>query len=170
MVQNNESIINAVPHKEISYYLSQHESLLASQIGIIIFDASKDKSQHDICIEGNSVFLTFDDVETATEGKLMSQQQAATIKSLLSRFPTADIVVSCKGGICRSPAIAAAIYLAKYGKTRCYNRWFKTKHYLPNRYVFDLCAAELCGEYNPQDWDGAFETNRRIWDEYHIID
>ena len=164
-------IVNAVPRRELDRFLAPAGGPSpAIQAGIVIHDKDELVPDH---VEGNILHVSFDDEEEPGWGVPIEPAQAEAVMGFaadgasLARdgsLDSLDIVVSCKGGVSRSAAVAMAIYLMLFGAERAKSRWLLSGNYLPNRHVFETCVAaepELAGAYDPSEWDTAFADGAR---------
>ena len=83
-----------------------------------------------------------------------------------------DFIVSCKGGVSRSPAIAAAIlrYFRLNGYIADERIIFNNGKYSPNMHVFRLFCYALNVPVKNSELKEFEEINLKAWREYHAED
>lgn len=171
-------IVNAVPHRKLFDTFNptdpQHLAIIIHNFNDTLFADNK-QSFHPM---QNSLHLIFDDEETGD--RRMCEKDAQIIKTWLdNKLAQLDIekpihiTVSCKGGSCRSAAIACVIEAQFNGDESAAKKFLLTPDFLPNRHVFTTTRIALwkTKPHHNADifwWNDKFKENRLLWDKEHL--
>lgn len=169
--------ISAVPHQKLFDVFDptqqQNLAIVIHNFDDVAFANNKD-AFHPM---HNSLHLIFDDEEEGD--RRMSEKDALIIKTWLDnklrQFDTEKpihIIVSCKGGSCRSTAIACVLEAHFNSDQSAAEKFLLTPDFLPNRHVFTTLRVPLWGHNHHHNdvfwWNDQFKENRRLWDTEHL--
>jgi predicted protein tyrosine phosphatase len=153
----------AISHKELKEMEgTEREKLESHDCLIIIHDVAKmDELRY--LKDNNILHLEFDDEDKPCKNSMNSSHARAITSWVKEQMTegTNRIIVSCKGGSCRSAAIAFAIDLEING----YSNLWSDKSKLPNRLVFNLIREEgFTNRFTDEEIEQMFKLNRIGWD------
>lgn len=174
----SDIITNAVPHRKLFDIFDPNDP---QHLAIVIHDLDDTafvNNEHSFHPMQNSLHLIFDDEENGD--RRMNEKDGQIIKTWLdNKFAQLDadkpihITVSCKGGSCRSAAIACVIDAQFNGDEAAANKFLLTPDFLPNKHVFTTTRIALWKknphhELNTFWWIDRFKENRLLWDKEHL--
>lgn len=164
---NTSIIVQVMNRKE----LEQLKSIPAGTKIIAISDFGQELPNIDINVKANAqgiLFTRFNDVD-ANEMHSITPEQAQLIKEFIENNidSTANIIVSCTGGVSRSPGVQAAIKIwLGQDDLDVWNDGSKC----PNIYVFEKMLDELLGDKSENiDIRYREDINIKAWKEFNDI-
>lgn len=114
-----------------------------------------------------ALFIRFDDVEKGESGEITDKDAQDIIKFINENIDdTVTIIVSCDGGVSRSPAVAAAISLML--GIDDYDIW-TNGWFCPNETVFACMIQNIFPDtWGEIDINNRIQNNIQVWREQNL--